>query len=122
MIEKLVLPIVLGVISSLIASWLTATWSTLSSLNRWIISGAVGIITMITVAIAINASKPKPLRATTNVLSGITSDGKIQAKEVKANVPSSEGDLNVLSHGNSKGDFIAEKVEVRRGERKSPND
>jgi hypothetical protein len=120
MIEKLVLPIVLGVISSLMANWLTATWSTLSSLNRWLISVAVGIITMIAVAVVINASKRKPMSSTTNVLSDITSGGKIQAKDVEANVSNSDGDLNVLSHNNSKSDFTAENVKVRRGE--LPND
>lgn len=122
MIEKFVLPIVLGVISSLIANWLTATWSTLSSLNRWLISGAVGIITMITVAAVINASKRKPMRSTTNVLSDITSGGKIHAKEVEANVSNSEGGLNVLSHNNAKSDFIAENVKVRHGGGALPND
>lgn len=115
MVEKLVLPIVLGVISSLIASWLTASWSTLSNLNRWLISVVVGIITMIIVAVVINTSKRKSMHSSTNVLSGITPGGKIHAKEVEVNVPNSEGDLNVLSHNNPKSDFIAENVKVHRG-------
>jgi len=55
--ERLVLPVIAGIASSLIANWIAGKWGHLSAGSRWGISLAVGFLTVILIAVIVRAPK-----------------------------------------------------------------
>lgn len=114
MFIKFIFAILTGIISSLIANWITATWSSLNSQARWLISGAIGILTMIVVVFVPYFNRPRTGRPKTNVLSNSEVGGNVKAEGVRVAFGENR-DVDLVSRNKIKGDLTAKDMSVYPG-------
>jgi hypothetical protein len=111
MVIKFIFAVVTGVIGSLIANWITATWSDLDAQVRWLISGAIGVLTMLLVVTAPRFNRPQGNRPTTKVLSNSSVGGTVKAESIEVAVDENR-DVDLASDNKIKGDLIAKDMKI----------
>ena len=117
MFEKFILPVVSGVVSTLIATLVTTSWSQLNNRDRWLISGAVGVITIVVVAIIVRRPK-KTKSGDTRVASGIDAGKSVGVKGIDVTTGLS-GSTDVASDIRARtGDVNISDVKVHQSARK----
>jgi len=114
LLEKFVLPVIGGIISSLIANWIAGRWGHLGTSSRWTISAAIGITTIIVIAIVFRAPKRSEQDKTFKIASGLRGSKNVRLKGIQ--VDSSAMQADVASDISAKdGDIDISNVKVKQG-------
>ncbi len=112
MLRRLIVVLVPGVLTSLIASWLLSAWSSLDIIARITVSAIAGVLT---IAFLIFLTRERDSESPfTRVASGLKSRGKMLVERVK--VVGTSGNTDVASGITSQeGDVTVADIDVRRG-------
>ena len=113
MFNKLILPIVLGVISSTIVNVLTLMWSGLSTQTRWVISILSGVFVFVALAIAFREREVEPASSAGGLAKNINAKGNAK---VTGNTYEGAQDENIvlIENGDFGGDFELSNNRVTR--------
>lgn len=95
LIERVVSPIVFGILSSLAANWIGSRWLELDKVPRLLLAAAIGLATAATIVLSLRARKSGQVRGT-RVVDGIRSRGPVRIKDVEATLDDA-GDTSVVT-------------------------
>jgi hypothetical protein len=93
LIERVVGPIVCGIVSSLVANWIGMHWLELDKLPRLLLAAGIGLATAITILFSLRA---RDRVRGTRVVDGIRSRGQISIRDVDA-ILDNDGDSRVVT-------------------------
>jgi len=114
LLEIVVLPLIGGIISSLIANWIAGRWGYLGTGSRWSISAAIGIMTIIVIAIVFHARKRSEEHESSKIASGLRGGKNVRLKGIQVESSARQGD--VASDISAKdGDIDISDVKVKQG-------
>lgn len=119
MIRRLVVLLVPGILTSLIASYLFQEWANLDDITRIAVSGMLGALTVALLVLVTRERESKP--PATRVASHLESKDDVRIQDV--DVTGASGDTEVASGVRSKQGGVAVKgVSVHRGTSKDETD
>lgn len=114
MIERLLAPIILGVVSSLAAGWLVSYWPALGTQGRWITGAAFGVAVAVVV---FKLRNPEPGGRVTDRygsgLSGGSQDVRVQRLDIETDA---EHQTEVGTDLSSDRGVVVSDITVRRGQ------
>jgi len=121
MFDKIIWPIISGVISTLLSTWITSAWQGLSTRDRWLISAAFGVGVAITVLVilsrrsATKSSQDKPEKGKTDKIREGVTDNKVKRNLVAEDV-TLEGVDRGFSGNETDGNFIIKGSVMRNSD------
>lgn len=112
MLRRLVVLLVPGLVTSLIATWLLGAWGNFDITTRTIVSGIIGVLT---VTFLIFVTRERDSKSpVTRVASGLESRGNARVERV--DLTGAAGDIDIASGITSKeGDVTVRDIKVHRG-------
>ncbi|HEX8890362.1 MAG TPA: hypothetical protein VF779_14510 [Pyrinomonadaceae bacterium] len=112
MLDKIIWPVVAGVLSTLISNWITSAWQGLSTRDRWLISAAIGVAIAITVLIALSRrSGAKPPEDKTGKPKEAFNENEVKGN-FRAEEVAVKGVDRSFSGNKTGGDFVVKDIKV----------
>lgn len=112
MMGRLIIAIGSGIISSLIANWITGAWTSFNTLSRWLVSAGIGVLVIAIIVTLSRQSETNNGRATSYTASGLRGKGNVRVNDVGVTTNMDE-DTSVASDIKGK-DIEISNVRLRR--------